>query len=153
VLSGVAFVIIAFMVVWAVAEIALKTVLGPLGFNDSPQEIVRAFSETPNPALRLFIAVTACVVAPAVEELTFRGFLYPIFKKFTDLPFAALFTSLFFGVVHQHLGGFLPLSALGLLLVFAYELTGSLAVPVIIHALFNTTSVTIIWLAGPTLNL
>jgi CAAX protease family protein len=153
VLSAVGFVIVAFIVVVVIAQLISKTVLGPLGFDDSPQEIVRTFSDAPHPLFRLLIAVTACAIAPAVEELTFRGFLYPVFKTFTDAPFAALFTALLFGAVHQHLGGFLPLSALGLLLVVAYEMTGSLMVPVIIHALFNTVSVIIIWLAGPTLNL
>ncbi|MGI8603200.1 MAG: CPBP family intramembrane glutamic endopeptidase [Verrucomicrobiales bacterium] len=150
-LIALGFIIPSFLAVYFVAEGFSRRVLGPLGFEESPQQVVQAFADAPHPAFRILVAVSACCVAPLVEELTFRGFFYPVLKRFTDVPFAALFTALFFGLVHQHLGGFLPLSALGLILVIAYEWTGSLLVPVLVHALFNTTSIFLIWKFGPTL--
>ena len=53
-------------------------------------------------------------------------------------------TSLIFALVHQHIGTMVPLFSLGLVLVLAYELTGSLLVPIFIHALFNLGSTALI---------
>jgi membrane protease YdiL (CAAX protease family) len=147
VLHSILFLLAAFLVVFVVGHSVSENWLKPLGFENTPQEIVRAFTESPNPVFRLLVAVMACAVAPVVEEVVFRGFLYPVFKRFTDAPFAAIFTAILFGLVHQNLGGVLPLAGLGLLLVIAYEWTGSLAVPVTIHALFNAASIALLWVA------
>lgn len=136
----------AFLLVWAVAELTTPW-LKQRGFEEAPQEIVSTFAEAPQWPMRLIIGLAATVVAPLVEEMTFRGFLYPVLKRYSDGVFAALVSSFIFGVAHQHLGGFLPLSALGLLLAWSYQRTGSLVVPVITHALFNTTTLAVLLLA------
>ncbi len=129
----------AFLVVYGTSMAAQHFIWQPLGFGATPQKAVELLSTTESPVLRLLMGVSACVVAPVIEETIFRGFLYPVFKRFTHAGFAAVFTALFFGVVHANLGAFLPLSVLGLVLVFAWE-RGGLLLPVALHALFNTAS-------------
>lgn len=103
----------------------------------SPQEIVKAFETSGSVAVRLLMALAAVVIAPLTEELLFRGFLYGVCKRYTDSWFAAICTSLLFATVHLHVASFLPLFSLAMVLVFAYEMTGCLLVPMLIHGLFN----------------
>lgn len=94
-------------------------------------------------SIRLFIAANAIIVAPLVEETIFRGYLYPILKKFTGFIPALIFTSLFFGLIHVHLPALLPLSIFGLLLVILYEKTKTLWAPIIAHCTFNLLTVAV----------
>jgi membrane protease YdiL (CAAX protease family) len=105
--------------------------------DDSPQEIVKSMLGTTSIATRVLMIFAATIVAPLTEEILFRGFLYGVLKRYTDGAFATLISALLFGIVHMHVGSFLPLFVLALLLATAYEMTGSLLVPMIMHALFN----------------
>ena len=109
-----------------------------------PQDAVRAFRDSGDIAARLVLVVAAVVVAPLVEELIFRGFIYGVIKRYTDTWFAALCSALLFAVVHLHVGSLLPLAVLALLLCAAYEFSGSLLVPMFLHALFNLTSLALL---------
>jgi membrane protease YdiL (CAAX protease family) len=113
-----------------------------------PQEAVDLFLNSDDPASRLILAVTAVVVAPLVEELIFRGFIYGVLKRFTDGIFAALATSALFAVAHFHLGSALPLMVLALGFTAAYERTGSLLVPMVMHAVFNTITLAVLTVYG-----
>ncbi|MES2708032.1 MAG: type II CAAX endopeptidase family protein [Verrucomicrobiota bacterium] len=103
----------------------------------SPQGIVSAIQDIQDPWTKVLIAISACIGAPLMEEIIFRGFLYGVAKRFTHSSYAAVCSALMFAVIHANVGSFLPLMLLGLLFVAAYEYTGSLVVPVIMHALFN----------------
>ena len=104
------------------------------------QELVRAFVGTDDTLLRVLIVLAAVVVAPVVEETLFRGFIYGVLKRYTDAPFAALVSGLFFAIIHMHTGSLLPLWVLALFFCAAYEITGCLLAPMILHAIFNSTS-------------
>lgn len=107
----------------------------------NPQDAVKAFQESGDPLIRLLLIVAAVIVAPLVEETIFRGFIYGVVKRYTDGYFAALCSALLFALVHFHVGSLFPLTVLALLLCLAYEITGTLVVPMAMHALFNTTSI------------
>ena len=96
---------------------------------------------TKSPLVKMLMSVTAVVVAPLTEELIFRGFLFAVFKRYTDTYFAGLVSAVLFAAVHAHVGTFLPLFALGLVFVAAYEVTGCLLVTMFMHALFNGAQV------------
>jgi membrane protease YdiL (CAAX protease family) len=89
------------------------------------------------------LAISAAVVAPLVEEIVFRGFIYGVLKRFTDGIFAAICSSLLFAIVHMHVGTMFPLAILALFFCAAYEITGCLFVPMIMHGIFNATSLTL----------
>lgn len=111
-----------------------------------PQETVKAFKSTQSFAAKAMMGVHAVIVAPLVEETVFRGFIYGVLKRYTDGWFAALCSSLLFAIVHMHLGSLVPLFVLALGLCAAYERTGSLLVPMWMHALFNGVSTTLLLL-------
>lgn len=104
------------------------------------QDSVKLFLETGDLGTRVILAVSAVIVAPLVEETVFRGFVYGVVKRFTDPVFAAIASSALFALAHFHLGSAVPLFVLALGFVGAYERTGSLLVPMLMHALFNGIS-------------
>ncbi len=116
----------------------LKDVWPDLG-NQSAVELLEG---TQSPAVKIVMTFTAVVVAPLYEELLFRGFLFGVFKRYTDSYFAALISALLFAAIHVHVGNFIPLFILGLIFAAAYEITGCLLVTMFMHAIFNAVEVT-----------
>jgi membrane protease YdiL (CAAX protease family) len=105
------------------------------------QEVVTVLTETSDPWLLALLCGMAVIVAPVTEEIVFRGYLYPVAKRFAGTWPAAVFSALVFAVIHQHALALLPLAVLGLLLVLVYEWTGSIWVPIATHLLFNAATV------------
>ena len=93
------------------------------------------------------IPLAGVIGAPIAEEIIFRGYLYPVAKKYTSQWFAVLFTGVLFGVVHLNLMGLPQLALIGILLAILYEVTGSLWVPIICHMAFNGMSMGLILLS------
>lgn len=109
--------------------------------DPQPQETVRAFQDSGSLGFRFLVIIAAVVIAPLAEEVLFRGFVYGVLKRYTDAPFAALASSLMFAVIHMHVGSLLPLCMLAVLFCLAYEITGCLLTPMLLHAVFNGASV------------
>ncbi len=80
----------------------------------------------------------ACIIAPLAEETLFRGFLYPVLKRFIQPLAAAVVVAGIFTVAHPaNVGSLVPLFVLGVLLVVCYEWTGTLWAPILVHFGFN----------------
>ena len=108
---------------------------------ETVQESVKLLRTTEDPAVLGLMGFAAVVVAPLCEELLFRGYLYPVAKKFTGPWLAACSSGLFFAAAHGNLTALLPLFLFGLLLVWIYEKTGSLWAPIAVHFCFNSATV------------
>ena len=110
------------------------------------QEIVMFFRDHVKhldlPAV-IAVSITACIVAPMVEEFIFRGYLYPTLKRYLGPLASAVFVSALFALVHANVSSMLGLFALALCLTAAYEKTGSLLVSMAMHSFFNTLSLVI----------
>jgi membrane protease YdiL (CAAX protease family) len=95
------------------------------------------------------LVLSAVVLAPVVEELTFRVFVQGTLLRATGRPWlAVLIASVIFALVH--LGGgvapedahaLVPLFVFGLALGTAYEKTRRLWVPIVMHMGFNALNV------------
>jgi uncharacterized protein len=107
------------------------------------QETVEAFRRSDDVLAKIMLVVAAAIVAPLVEEIIFRGFIYGVLKRYTDGIFAALCSSLLFAIVHLHVGTMFPLALLALVFCAVYEYTGCLLVPMVMHGLFNATSLVV----------
>jgi len=84
--------------------------------------------------------IVAILFAPIVEELFFRGVLYPAVKRHAD-PHTALWgVSLLFAMTHMNLTAFLALAVLGTILTFLYEETRNLIAPIVAHSVFNAAN-------------
>jgi membrane protease YdiL (CAAX protease family) len=88
-------------------------------------------------APQIYLAIQAIILAPIIEELLFRGVLYPAIKQ-QGYPRLALWgTALFFGAMHVNMALLAPLTFLGFMLAWLYERTNNLAAPIFAHSLFN----------------
>ena len=108
---------------------------------ETTQDTVKLLRETDDPQVLGLMAFAAVVAAPLCEEIVFRGYLYPVLKKFSGIGVAAVCSSLFFAAAHGNLTALLPLLIFGGLLVFLYEKTGSLWAPIAAHFCFNAATV------------
>ncbi len=109
-------------------------------WDTSPQPIVSILVETDSTFLILLTVALAVIVAPVFEEFFFRGFAYPALKYRMGIWPAIAIVSALFATVHFHLPSIVPLFVLAVALVLAYEWTGSILVPVTMHAVFNLTN-------------
>lgn len=85
-----------------------------------------------------FIAffVSATIVAPLVEELTFRGLGFGLLEPYGAWT-AILVTGCLFGAVHGLVAGFPLLATFGILLAWLRMKTGSVYPPMLLHGIFN----------------
>ena len=112
-----------------------------LGYEARLQEVFDWFNDgTLSPSARVFMMAAAVFIAPVTEEALFRGILFPVLLKGRAFASAALLSGLFFALIHFHAPSLLPLLALSIAFSAAYASTGSLLTPIVMHALFNTTS-------------
>jgi hypothetical protein len=91
-------------------------------------------------------------IAPVIEELFFRGFLFPVLARRGGVPAAVLLTSLAFMLIHvsQLAGAWLPLVILffvGMAFTLARAWTGSVAVSYLMHVGYNATLFTGLFLS------
>ncbi|MEA2124308.1 MAG: protease family protein [Solirubrobacteraceae bacterium] len=128
-LAAVAFVVFyAFLLAWSQLDTGAKDDLAKdLGAKDSTLALIA-------------VAVLVGIVAPIVEELFFRGFLFGALGRVMHWFPAALATGVVFGGVHA--GGtpaifLVPLALLGVLLCALYRRTGSLLPGMGVHAFNN----------------
>jgi uncharacterized protein len=130
------------------ASSAVVSSLLHLNSESDSQPIVQLFEGITDPAKKIPIIVLAVVIAPLAEEFVFRGFLYGVTKRFAGSLPALIFSGAVFALVHLHLPSLLPLFLLACVLTFAYELTGSLIVPMAMHSLFNAITLVGVFFAG-----
>jgi sodium transport system permease protein len=102
----------------------------------------RAFTENLEASMELDttlpVLLLVLAVLPALcEELLFRGALLGLMRRSVGPILASVVVGLLFGALHLHLVRILPTGVLGILLCVAALRSGSLWVPVIIHALHN----------------
>lgn len=130
---------------------AITTLTG-LDGSQNQNELIKIFGDFP-----LLLVFQALIFAPIVEELMYRGLLFGMLQKRSQM-FAVLFSSFFFGMAHVYpslFDGqymdlvFLPTYfMLGFWLNRAYIKSKSLYTPVIIHFINNAIGVFAIYLSS-----
>lgn len=105
--------------------------------EQSDQAIVHTFLQSNATSTQLVLIVSACVVAPIVEELMYRGLMFGLGRAIIGTRVAAILAAMLFALAHADAVAALPLFLLGLGFTIMYLRTGSLLVPVVMHALFN----------------
>ena len=120
------------------------------GDHAEQQELVKIYQHAAKAGKREMVwqvAVAAVCIAPVAEEFLFRGYFYPVFKRvFGALP-AAFGVSFFFAAIHNNAVSFPGLALLALALTLVYERTGSIVVPILMHAIFNGANLFYMWWA------
>lgn len=114
------------------------------GGGSSKQSIVEFFSGSRTIEQRILIIVFAVAVAPVIEELLFRFFLYGVFRRYFGRLIGVILSALLFAAAHTHLPSFVPLFVLGSCFAIAYEWSGSILVSMTMHCLFNALTLTVL---------
>ncbi|MFW6224093.1 MAG: CPBP family intramembrane glutamic endopeptidase [Bacteroidota bacterium] len=91
----------------------------------------------------LLVNLLMIAAIPAIgEELLFRGVLQQLLHRMIGKPhLPVIITALLFSAFHMQFYGFLPRFMLGVVLGYAFYITGSLWVPILIHFVNNGFSV------------
>ncbi|MDR2779101.1 MAG: CPBP family intramembrane metalloprotease [Puniceicoccales bacterium] len=118
----------------------------------SPQNNVQVFTNPDSTFAIITHIIIAVAIAPILEEIIFRGFIYRTLKGYGNKLSALGFTSLIFALMHWNLSAFAGLFVLGICLIQVYERNSDIREPMLIHALFNaTTIVGLLWDAHATI--
>jgi len=108
---------------------------------------VALMRELNSPVERAIFILIAIVLAPMVEELFFRVFLFNAIWRYAPFWWAAVLSGALFGLVHVTSGGqlitiALPLACGGVVLAYVYAATRCYWANVLTHAGFNAIGVT-----------
>jgi membrane protease YdiL (CAAX protease family) len=123
----------------ALAAVVLKAV----GLSE-PAGPLDTFLERGDPTV---ILVAFLLVAPAAEEIFFRGVVYNAWERERGQWVALFGSATLFAVIHTSLFALVPIFALGVALALLYRSTRSLAATIAMHAGFNAISVVLALLA------
>lgn len=132
------------VVVAYVAVVVWQLILLPFGVTpeQDTETLVRS------PAVLPLSAFAVLIVAPLVEEIFFRGFVFGGLVSRLGWAPAALLSGFLFGAVHGNTPEALPLivpfTFIGAAFAWGYYRTGSLWVSIAAHFLFNTISFTLL---------
>jgi membrane protease YdiL (CAAX protease family) len=98
------------------------------------------------PSIAILTAIFAVSLGPLMEELFFRGFLYPVLARRWGLFAAIAITSVAFGLIHGAQLAFSPglvliVFLVGLVLTIVRAQTGSVGSSLVVHVSYNSTLV------------
>ena len=125
-------------------------VLGGIAFNFAisylmnlipfPQTWIDSYEASSNELLgnvSIALWISVVIMAPLVEELTFRGFMYTRLKQGMPKWIAVILTSLVFGIVHGTLIWAIYTFVFSLALIYIFERTKSIWACILFHMSFN----------------
>jgi membrane protease YdiL (CAAX protease family) len=125
----------AYALFWAVA-LVLALVFG----NPKDQTLVTDLKAEDSTLALIGWAVLICVLAPVVEEIFFRGFMFGVFARRMGVMWAALLDGLVFGLGHAPAAPIqlIALGAFGVGLCLLFWRTQSIIPCMALHALNNS---------------
>ncbi|MBQ8040700.1 MAG: CPBP family intramembrane metalloprotease [Lachnospiraceae bacterium] len=125
-------------------------VLGGIAFNFAisylmnlipfPQTWIDSYEASSNELLgnvSIALWISVVIMAPLVEELTFRGFMYTRLKQGMPKWIAVILTSLVFGIVHGTIIWAIYTFVFSLALIYIFERTKSIWACILFHMAFN----------------
>jgi len=115
----------------------MEAVMNAIHLPHPEQQSVEIFRQLNQPSAIFNYMLMAVVLSPLIEELFFRGFLLTFFKNYTSSLGAIFFSAGIFAFAHANIDSAIPLWVLGMVLGVAYQHTGSLLLPMGIHACWN----------------
>lgn len=135
---------------------AVGTLLSQYGLRPNQMDQF-TFVLSEGPLAFVVLLIAAAVVAPFVEELFFRGFLFGVYRRKQPVWLAYLVSSVLFTILHleptrmnlsQMAGLSTGIFLLAMLLTWVYQHTGSLYPGMIAHAINNATGLILFYSFG-----
>jgi len=88
------------------------------------------------------------IVGPFIEETVFRGYLFQSFRVTGRIMGSVILSAVLFGLMHMNINQACYAAVLGIFLALAVEASGSVFASMIIHMLFNSVEVLLMYLAA-----
>ena len=105
-----------------------------LGVHTQGQEITQLFGTLKSP---FWFFIVGAILAPLVEEMFFRGFLFQGFRARYGWVTGLLLSSAIFGLAHLDPVALIPTFILGCVLAYLYHRSNSIWPSVTVHVLVN----------------
>ncbi len=134
---------------WLVVTL-VGTAIASLSHKHETEQAIALLRGLHTPGQKAFFAFIAIALAPMLEEMTFRVFLFNAWTRYVPLTWAAVLSGAIFGIVHaqpmsDYAGQLLTVSVSlalgGIILAYVYARTRCYWANVITHAGFNAISV------------
>ena len=107
------------------------------GISAQGDQIFEIFNQLESP---VWFFVTGAVIAPLVEEIFFRGFLFQGFRQKYGWMRAVFLSSVIFGAAHLDPVSLIPTFVLGCVLAYVYHRSNSVWPGILFHAAINSFS-------------
>ncbi len=120
----------------------LTVLLGPILHPDREQGVTPHTWEPKHAAAYVVNGILIAVLAPIVEELTFRGLGYSLFARYGRW-LAIIGTGIAFGLAHGLVQAFPFLAAFGIGLAYLRSRVDSVYPGMIVHGVFNAIALTV----------
>jgi membrane protease YdiL (CAAX protease family) len=142
--KGLGLALVALPACWLLQAASVQ-VLRFAHYNAKEQSLVEILRLVERWPARIFLGLTAVLLAPVAEEVLFRGILYPTLKQFGSSRLAWWGSSLLFAAIHLNAASFIPLLLLALLCAWLYERTQNLLAPIVTHLCFNAANLVLLF--------
>ena len=127
----------------AVTAVAMVLLIKYFPDDNAPDAVLKLWSGSSN----WFFVYFNTIIYASCEEILMRGLIFSYIKKHAGVMKALLVSSLLFTLLHFGDNNWLGLTSIflnGLIYCLAFERTGSLAVPCLVHGLHNSVLRTIV---------
>jgi len=120
-----------------------NTVLDVLGIETQKDRIIETLQQLESP---IWFFLVGAVVAPIVEEIFFRGFLFQGFRQKYGWVSAIIISSAIFSAAHLDPVSFIPTFVMGCVLAYVYHRSNSVWPGIIFHAAINSFSLAVVYI-------
>ncbi len=132
------------LVVCAYPSILLANSLSMLFVDNTVEQMSGEILRTPFPVTLILIGI----FGPVCEELVFRGYLFRSFRSAGSVCTSVLLSAFLFGLMHLNLNQAMYAFAMGIFLALAADACGSLCPAILMHILFNSFEVCLLYLTA-----
>lgn len=146
-LGGIAYLALIPLVVFS--SLVSQGILTIKGYPPNLQEVALLLSADHPLWLQLYLTGLAVLIAPFFEECLFRGVLLPLAARRFGTGAGVVLVSALFSAIHVHLPSAIPLFVVACGFSVAYLYSGTLWVPVLMHALFNGVNLALLLILKP----
>lgn len=133
---------VPFAIIWVAFTTGYMRLVAAFGHQIPPQEQLESMLEMAGLEW-LGMLITVVVVAPVVEEILFRGYLFTALSKSLPMWGAQLVTATLFGLVHGW-DYAVPVGVLSLFFGYLRQRYGSLFPSILAHAVHNGVTVGVV---------
>ena len=118
-------------------SVLIERIMTAVNLSHPEQNSVMLFRQAHGAQQIGLFVLQAVLIAPVIEEVFFRGFLFGFLKNYVPVGWAIVISAGIFALAHVNVGATAQLWVLGLVLALAYEHTGSLLLAIGIHSCWN----------------